>query len=244
MSRFIWAVSSFLFLCIVTCGNASFGETVFDDDFEDGQLDGWFQWLGSASAIDGDMHITVDSNGNGVMRVLGLNLEDTSIRAQGRLLDPESDLVLVARHRPDNQVNGVGSYLGGIFPDGVVFIGVGGAASQIVEEADTDLAPLEEDVLLQLDVIGNTVSLWAWRPGETMPVDPLVSAIDPDNLQPFGDVAVASFSLKTTSPTSGLYRYVQVANAHIPEPSTVVLSCLGVAAVLAWRRKEGEHFRF
>ena len=239
LRRFVCVVVSATFVSFAALGNACFAETVFFDDFnQDGSPVGWYQWLGSGFVSDGALRITTDTGGTGVMRVLGLDLEETSIRAQGRLLDADANIDLIARHRPENQVNGVGSYFAGIQADGGVAIAIGGEAARIVEQTDTDLAPLEEDVVLQLDVMDNTVSFWAWRPGESMPLEPLLTYVDENDSQPFGDIAVASFSEQ--GPTlGGLFRYVHVANAHVPEPSAafLLLSALSVLAAARQRRR-------
>lgn len=212
----LWAVVFVVFAGVIHCGKVSVGETILVDEFDDSNLNGWYQWFGHASAVDGSMNITVDGHGRGVMRSLGLNLEDTSIRVQGRLLDDSSSLALVARHRPGNPVNRIGSYFGSIYPDGSVHIeGGGGGGAAIQTHGETDLSPMEEDVLLQLDVTDNTIKLWAWRVDEPMPVEPLISTTDPRNSQPFGDIAVASFSFSTNRPKSALFRYVKVADQHL-----------------------------
>lgn len=66
-----------------------------------------------------------------------------------------------------------------------------------------------EDVLLQLDAIGDRLKVWAWRPGDIMPADPQIDVVDTTHAS--GTVSV----LSTDGPgdSVGVFRFVQVADS-------------------------------
>jgi hypothetical protein len=94
-----------------------------------------------------------------------------------------------------------------------------------------------EDAIIQLDVIGNQLSLWAWRAGDPRPSAPQLTATDDTYSSGFvriiGGVGDNRDSVTTI-------RYVHVANASIPEPATSGLVAIGAGALLIgcwWRRR-------
>jgi hypothetical protein len=94
--------------------------------------------------------------------------------------------------------------------------------------------PVQQDVMLQFDAFGNKLSLWAWPVGQPMPNEPQVVAFD--NTYAEGPVGLISSSAAGLPSDSTTYRFVHVANTHIPEPSTVVLMSLGGFVLLYYAR--------
>ena len=112
---------------------------------------------------------------------------------------------------------GTPAYIGGInIENGNLFIGFvpGGGGYDQFDLAPTDLRVADEDVMLQFDVVGNSLSLWGWRPGQSMPDQPQATA--EDNLLTMGTPGLA---LEITSGISGsaVFRFVHVADTHILE---------------------------
>jgi hypothetical protein len=87
----------------------------------------------------------------------------------------------------------------------------------------------QEDAILQLDVIGNQLSLRAWRPGEPMPAQPQLTA--QDDAYQSGWVAIIGGSEGTTT-----FRYVGVADASIANPPVLDIEKCSTAdeVVLSW----------
>jgi hypothetical protein len=79
-------------------------------------------------------------------------------------------------------------------------------------------------------VIGNELSVYAWRLGEAKPAAPLLSVTD--NAYTSG---VPGLLISGVNAHSAAYRYVHVANSPIPEPSTAALSAIFFAGVFAWQ---------
>ena len=132
------------------------------------------------------------------------------------------------------------SYYGGIVFTSTsggtaLFIGRSNPGSSLTEfgRYPTDLDALDNDVVLQLDVINDEVSLWAWQAGQPMPAVPQLVAHD--STYASGFVGVVSTASRGNTST---FRYVHVANEHIiPEPATILLAMLGMASVCVWRRR-------
>ena len=90
--------------------------------------------------------------------------------------------------------------------------------------------------MLQFDAFGDKLSLWAWPVGQPMPNEPQVVAFD--NTYAEGPVGLISASSAGGPSDSTTFRFVHVANTHIPEPSTFVLMSLGGCGLLYARRRK------
>jgi hypothetical protein len=202
--------------------------TIFFDDFEDGSVtDGSpVTWLpgsftgGTSEVVAGSYEISgtvVSSSADGT-----LSFRDGSIRTQLRFLESNSASVAYLNARSPT----VAAYLGVIRQDGLIAIAESSDAGalQIHSEVATSLDPVARDVILQLDTIGNRISLWAWHAGDPKPNQPQLAVFD-DTLT-FGSVVIGI----GTDARIGAGGFSRVAFRHfeaIPEPTSVILGSLG-----------------
>jgi hypothetical protein len=241
------------------CAGASAG-TVFFDDFSDGSVindlplasngipvkwtDSAARYPGIYDASSGDYIFTPTQPQTAaymVSNALDFPLLDVSIRAQGRVTGGNgSDLILTAR----NQIFGDSQhYLGGIgyFPNlggTVVFLGKNSLGLNYTQFGGNPVMPFDirqEDAVVQLDVIGNKLSLWAWRAGDTPPAQPQLSAID-NTYTTAGPVRIVG-GTGTNRDSTTIFRYVHVADMPIPEPSSCVFAGLACAGLLSFVRR-------
>ncbi len=205
-------------------------DTVFRDDFQDGDpTDGspvaWrvgVLWPETQfSVINGDLRLTTtDLTRSGVLGV-DLPLTDTSIRAQVRLEGVGEAGVGLAARANDQEDE---AYQMQLVADGVLWFGVGGSLSGSYDRIATDLRPTNEDVILQLDAIGDRIDFWAWRASETKPDSPLATLIDERISAGLPGIFVTPSGVD--SPSTAIFRYVHVDT--VPEPSTAALSAFGL----------------
>lgn len=228
----------------LTLSASALAQTVFFDDFEDG------------SAVDG-MPVTWESTGNepasltvedgrlvvggtryAQAEVRGLGLADTSIRSQ--LKTREGDAIGVGVRYDPFQPAGFRSYYAYAQPSiNEVGIGWGGNAVSVLDSTFFEMDSTDE-LIMQLDAIGDQISLWVWRPGEPMPSQPTASGTD-TRVTRSGDIFVfiGSTDFPGTGPAIAEYEYVRVS---IPEPSSGVLAIvIAVAMSLSFRKKEQVH---
>jgi hypothetical protein len=220
-------------LTSILCAPATSAEKDFFDDFDDGNAgDGkpvtWVPGSGTWDASSGD-YVATGSLPR-VSRVPDRVFGNTSVRAQVRVMG-NIDAALAVRRPMVNQ-----GYAGAIRPDGSMAIArVDGAVPVALGSAVVPFNPLDQDVMLQFDAIGDTLSLWAWPVGQPMPNEPQIVAFD--NTYAEGPVGLISAGFAAVPSDSTTFRFVQVADAHIvPEPSTFVLMILGVCGLLYARR--------
>lgn len=210
--------------------------TKFIDDFNDGNAADadpvtWSPLYpndGTYDASSGD-YVLSPNTGNDILvavPVPNLNLGDTSIRVQIRadgVFDntPEGIGVLVR-----SDVSQVSTYAAGIGVDGVVYVGniPPHAPFQLYDKIATDLRPTEEDVVLQFDAIGDTLSVFAWRPRESKPTQPLVQVTAAE----YDSGTIGLFYDPPLGNGSATFRYVHVADTPIvPEPGSRALCAIG-----------------
>lgn len=224
----------------------SFGEEsqIAFDDFEDGDhLDGhptsWtitptieadrFQ----ADASSGDLKFTTTRPGKNLSFYhSGPAHADTSVRAQMRLEGAADGVWLWAQFPLAFHW-----IVGWIRPDGTVGIEArySSAPTGHSPEVSTDFRVAEEDVILQLDVVDHTASLFAWRPGEAMPAKPQatleLSSVKAGNAgggmnRPAADATV-------------IFRYLHVATEPIRDPQPDDPDQDGDQLDDAWEREHG-----
>jgi RNA polymerase sigma factor (sigma-70 family) len=220
---------------ILGFGTGARASTIFFDDFEDGSVtDGSpVTWLpgsftgGTSQVVAGSYEISgtvVSSSADGT-----LSFRDGSIRTQLRFLESNNATVAFLNARSPT----VAAYLGVIRQDGLIAIAESSDASalQIHSEIATSLDPVARDVVLQLDTIGNRISLWAWHAGDPKPNQPQLVVLD-DTLT-FGSVVVGI----GTDARIGAGGFSRVAFRHfeaVPEPSTAALGSLGLVALASF----------
>ncbi len=103
----------------------------------------------------------------------------------------------------------------------------------------TSLDVFNSDIHLRLDVLGDTLSLWAWADGTPEPGTPQLTATDlfPITGNAGEESAIVVIGQRLFISTA-VFRFVDV--TPIPEPSTGLPVCLGLA-VLATRRGQGQY---
>lgn len=221
------------------------------DDFSDGSIAG--EWAPSTSASfpnsvvgadTGDLRVSQtlpDPAGAAIATVEALTgLVDMSLRTQ--VLLSGGDHVEIHARRNDVTDD---AYSAALFDNGNVYlmrfntladIKVIGSG-QAVDSSGAILDVTQEDVVLQLDVFDDQLDFWAWRPTEGMPTQPTATAVDPD--PPLGSGSLALITVQGAAPSvgSGDFRFVHVADVHIPEPSSIGLAASSLILLGGFRRR-------
>lgn len=219
--------------------------TIFYDDFEDGDLtngvpvtltDGqpvtWHGELGAALQIqDGSLVVSGTSVPIAVPSIG--SLDNVSIQVQMRVL--QGDYAGLAGRRTlggphTGYFVAVGEYLNNGVRTNDAFLAYAGSL-QILHAKDVNFDPKLEDVILQLDIIGNKVTYWAWPADEPRPAEPNGSVID-DTLSS-GALYLWASSPGLSGNLNGraAFRYVHVADtAIVPEPKSNALA--GISGVI------------
>ena len=157
------------------------------------------------------------------------------MRSQVRL--PKSDWIGLAA-RWDSSLDK--SY-SGFLSSSTAFIGIGGGGATILAQTAVDFDVSEEDVLIQLDVFEDTITFWAWPADEQMPDEPTLTAEGQSVASGRIFLWAGQSTVGPALPVEGAFRFVHLATASIPEPSStflVVLGWIGVVAI-SRRRKDG-----
>jgi hypothetical protein len=226
-------------LASMLCARAASAAVIFLDDFndrnaQDGSPATWAPGLGTWDASSGD-YVATGSLPR-VSLVPAHVLGDTSARAQVRVTGTIGASIALRRTEPR-----IG-YAGGIRADGTIEIARidGAAAPVILGTSVVPFNPAAQDVLLQFDAFGNKLSVWAWRAGDSMPSERQVVAFD--NTYAQGQPGLVSSSFAAGASDSSTFRFVQVADTHVPEPTSFVLMSLaGCGLLCARRRKRSSH---
>lgn len=193
--------------------------TVFIDDFEDGLPDDGnpVKWkVGNGATM------TVENGSLGVSGTLnpyviaeGISRSNVSMRTQARLFNGKY-LVVGVRSTQDNAYDAAIGTPDAPLPNEASIFTTGSGLEELA--LTTHALDLQQDVVIQLDAIGNTIALYAWQAGGPIPTAPLLSVTD-------SQIDAGSVSLLVTdnvdSPGSAraAFRYVHVADEHIPLPA-------------------------
>ena len=241
--------------------NAAHAGFIFEDNFDDGSFDDGMPvtWMpetsfpGSYDASSGDLVLANDANtdlSQGLsIRVMDEVHRNVSVRANVTLAGTTgSDWAgaITVRAMPGEN---------GAFPTAYYFASVAyspafGGSILIAGKPGNELGPneffrtvdgtaayvLPYDVrqvesTLQLDVIENQISVWAWPAGQPMPNSPAFSVTD-DTVDGAGNINLnLAVGANPTGNGQATFSYVGVANHHIPEPSTAALGSLALFAL-------------
>lgn len=245
LSRLASSLSLIVLACCLTevaaqgpCLNIA--STVFCDDFSDGNhTDGTpANWqlmtnlgtLGTADSTGGDLILT-QPNTDPQVAYAGEVLTDMSIRSQFRQVEGSGPIAVMGRLNPAGRT----AYQGGIdTKDNTIYlVRNDNPTATLLNSKTTDLNPNIEDIVLQLDVIGDDLSLYAWRAGEAMPAEPSLTR----SIKGGYSSGVAAVLIDAPTRHSAAFRHVQVATTSIPEPCSSVLCLFGALGLLAFRRR-------
>jgi hypothetical protein len=210
-------IESVLAVTIIFAANRSTaGGSLLFDDFERFTTSG------------GDLTFSDDHARTAFTQVGPFNdLANTSIRTQLRVTQGSAGGII----RWDARQPAPNGYFGLILPDGTARLGWADGDWPVLREVATGLDAAREDVVLQLEAIGNTISLWAWAAGQPMPIMPTVSITDDTVVS--GSVALGGLprDYPGRGPIESVFRFVQVADMHVPEPAAAATLVSAFAAV-------------
>lgn len=202
------------------------GQTLYFESFDSGNASFRSVWTdvspGTTNASSGDLVMSNSPIGfvtapTGIAEVQ--NLSQTSVRTQISFSgDPMESGGVAIFTNSDPSLGRITYYQGGINPTtNDLYIGWNeGFASTTFDAVKSGFDFLGgEEITLQFDVIGNQLSLWAWRPDEPMPSIPQLQYIDREIMLPPGTPGLL-FDGGGSSQTSATYRYFEVAADSIP----------------------------
>ncbi|MCA9188476.1 MAG: PEP-CTERM sorting domain-containing protein [Pirellulaceae bacterium] len=238
MKTHIMLVGSLVTAAVLQIGSVGNCQIVFEDDFNDGDAETPVKWTPrELPSVEYDV-----SSGDYIFRALdGFDtsgdamasdpadfvLEDTSAVSQVRGVAPFSSMGIGARW---NEADATG-YWNAILPDGGFYIGRGDGADYVILAAgNVPFDVTTTDVLLRFDAIGTTIKTWAWLPGEPMPEEPTLTAVD-------ATYQSGTPAIYAVAPPGGaaIYRFV---NVSVPEPSTMLMAVFGALCVFARGRQK------
>ena len=185
----------------------------FDDDsITDGDPATWwvsvFNGEATAEVVDGGLALTASQPTEGAWISLPKSSyphsENASVRAQMRLQGGANRVWLSAQLQANHWVAGA------LEPGGVLYIENRNPRLDS-PRIETDLSVTEEDVVLQLDVVGHEASLFAWRPNEPMPEEPQVTLTLPATIAGSAGGGMNGASLDT----SLTFRYITMSSEPI-----------------------------
>ena len=217
-----------------------FRDNFSDTDHTDGSPVSWvnttwsFQRDTTIDASSSDLIISRGPGRKGTLAIVpDLELAEISVRTQVRM--PSGGLAgIMARH--NERPSTLDQYGAWIDSNGGLGFGVKvDDVGDIIDTADTEFNIAEEDIVLQFDVIGSRLSLWAWRAGESMPAEPQLTAVN--SAVPTGTVGVWARGLIGNEAHSAIFRYVHVADVHIPEPASFLLAAFGIVCLYVCARR-------
>jgi hypothetical protein len=220
---FAVVTSAALLFCLTA---DSYGTDVVYETFEDGSVDDdtpvtWVPWKSHTQlTVDGDDLVFTADATSPFASVYDLSLTNTSIRTQLRLMEGGGAGVSVYNADLDQQ-NRPSGYFSFVLDNRIGEIGITGGDGSVLKQVSTKFDPTSEDVVMQLDVLGDAVSLWVWPPDEGMPDEPLITVVDPTISATWDTIGIGGISSTLHYPESGpveiVYRYVYVADEHITE---------------------------
>ncbi|MEZ6118689.1 MAG: hypothetical protein R3C28_19280 [Pirellulaceae bacterium] len=201
----------------VMCFSSQTMGLVIYDSFDDGNLrdDSPVSWTAGVPE-NGDL--VLRGNFPGFFEAYPSQIEPSanwSMQTQFRLGGPFY-MALMADAGPVG--GGFSNGWAGFEPESRLWIG---SVFTWLESVDTDLRPIDEDVILQVDTFDNNYRVWAWRPTEVRPDEPLLErtiVVNPDSLP---KLIVNSPGNEAPEAT---FRWVQFSNERsLPAPEILSL---------------------
>jgi hypothetical protein len=102
---------------------------------------------------------------------------------------------------------------------------------------DFDFDLNARDLILQLDVLGGDLALWAWPAGDAMPDQPQLTATDPRPTRAAqGRINIFNVPSSPGVMSTATFRYILVGDSSIPEPSTLCMITFASGALMTLRR--------
>ena len=234
-------------------------ETVFRDNFSDGSVtndvpvdrDGnpvtWAELpnIGVYDATTGDYVLTPTTNNDSMSSpVVYISLKEVSIRTQVRTSRDLGSVFVTARAQDPLVHPGSRGYFGGLEYRAALggtrlILGRSDGPNDFEFFGGFPVLPFDmtkEDAVFQLDFIGDELKLWGWKAGDPMPDQPQLTATDSTYSE--GTMRIVNDAENSNIAT---FRYVHVADSHIPipipEPTTILLVMLGMAGTCCYRRR-------
>ena len=235
-----------------TSPGVAFGATIFIDDFKDGNVVNELpvasngtpvKWTeagntpGHFDASSGDYVMSAIPESNPDINIgadaLDFVLKDTSVRVHGKISASEGLIGIAVRNQDARDAQQYFGGIGYLSGDSTLFLGRvdGRGALTVLGNTTLPFDIRQQDGVLQLDVIDDELSVWAWKAGEKMPDEPQLTAFDSTYESGFVRIigGVDHNRVNTTT-----FRSVHVATAHIPEPDSASLLFLGFASLAMW----------
>jgi hypothetical protein len=229
----------------------------WSDNFNDGNItDGipvtWSTNLlgafpGNYDASSGDLALSRPGSGNNNQQVAwvdNLSFGDTYIRAQGTIvpgsLPEETGGNLALLGRLDTST--VSAYVLYVDDGGGLGLQIsqGGALTDIVPNVDLEINAAT-DIIIELNIIGNELFGFAWRPGESKPAEPQISAIE--NAFSMGQAGIAYD--EDDDNTTGVFRWAMAQDTPFVDAIAGDFNMDGkvdAADYVDWRDKLGNPF--
>jgi len=197
----------------------------WSDNFNDGSVtDGspvtWSQDLfgffpGNYDASSGDYSLGGALTGQMVTWVDGVNFTNSYIRTQGVVLpgtlptEVDGNIAILGRL----DVNSVSAYVLYVDTGGTLGlqISLGGSLSNLAPTVNLGGINALSDIIIELDMVGNQLSGYAWLPGNPKPAVPQITATD--GTIPGGPAGVAYD--EDDDNTTGLFRFVMAQDTPI-----------------------------
>ena len=197
----------------------------WSDDFNDGSvIDGspvtWSQDLlgffpGNYDASSGDYSLGGALTGQMVTWVDGVSFTNSYIRTQGVVLpgtlptEVGGNLAILGRL----DISSVSAYVLYVDTGGSLGlqISLGGALTDIAPPVNLGGINAKSDVIIELDMVGDQLSGYAWLPGNPKPATPQITATD--STIPGGPVGIAYD--EDDDNTAGLFRFVMAQDTPI-----------------------------
>lgn len=240
-STFLWLVVGFVCLGAgVVQAEGSFRDEFVNPDptNPDREPVTWVSDWDSEVLIQNEDLVIADTAGIGLDNVATAEVPaddffaaDAVVETQFRIIQGTNAGIML-RYAPGGQC-----YFGDVATSNFVrlqaVIGRCDTSDRISDIATIDVDALQEDVVMRLQAVGDQLSFWVWSADEMQPEVPTVTVRD--SLYSDGRVGVYVDDVVTNGATQAAFRYFEA--VVIPEPSTAVLSVLGLLGLLAWRRK-------